>query len=103
MLCRMTLTGDPVNHSEAVLVGFKRLQLKFAFFFQFDDTIAWDTTTLECTVCTSLSRHCFIITFLPSPSLRSRCPQAVATPIVQESTALRIVLASSLARREAFA
>ena len=44
----------------------------YDFAFQFDDTIVWDTTALEYTVCASLSHLDLVITFPPSPSLRSQ-------------------------------
>src|SRR6266699_6501428 len=110
MQCHMTLAGDPVNHSGKVTprlchkkapnirtVGFER-QLKFAIFFQFDDSIQppWNVQSVH---------HSHVIASLsPSfPHLPSDPSCPVATPIVQESTTLRIVLASPLARRKAFA
>jgi hypothetical protein len=73
------------------------------FAFQFDDTIVWDTTALEYTVRASLSYLGLVTTFVPFPHLPSDPAGPAATPIVQVGTALRIVLASPIVRRKAFA
>jgi hypothetical protein len=100
----MTLAGNPVNHSGKVTprlcnkeaANIRRFREGPTHF----DLMIQVTTALEYTVCASLSHLGPVTTFLPSdPS----CPLAVATPIVQESTALRIVLASPFARCKAFA
>jgi hypothetical protein len=75
MQCHMTLAGDPVNHSGKVTsrlcnkeaANIRRFREVKSLAFQFDDTIVWDTT-----VCASLSHLGLVITFLPSPSLRSQ-------------------------------